>query len=120
MYLIDKEDYDKIKEYKWTVNPSMGYVWCNELRQFLQDFIVPHDANITIDHINRIKTDNRKSNLRLGTIADNNCNREKLPNNISGIIGVSWHNRDKVWTAQIYRNNKKFIVAVTRTKKMLL
>lgn len=117
VYLVDKEDYNKIREYKWTVNPSTGHVWCNELKQFLQDFIIPHDKNTTIDHINRIKTDNRKSNLRLGTMANNNCNREKLSNNTSGIIGVSWCNRDKVWSAQIYRNNKKIHCGNYKNKK---
>jgi hypothetical protein len=60
-----------------------------------------------IDHINNIKTDNRISNLRLSTSAENNCNRGPNPTSRSGVKGVHWHKRDKRWRATIKVNRKR-------------
>ncbi|EBY0956393.1 HNH endonuclease, partial [Salmonella enterica subsp. enterica serovar Kentucky] len=43
-----------------------------------------------IDHINRVRTDNRISNLRLVTHSENMQNRKIQKNNKSGYRGVSW------------------------------
>src|SRR5690606_33892628 len=43
-----------------------------------------------IDHINRIKHDNRIKNLRLSTASLNGRNCSKRKNNSSGITGVAW------------------------------
>ncbi len=59
-----------------------------------------------IDHVNRIKTDNRISNLRLATMAQNAENREARSDNKSGFKGVSWCKNKKMWSAQIQRNGK--------------
>lgn len=51
-----------------------------------------------IDHINRVKTDNRIANLRLATASQNGINRlyrGSLPR------GVTFHKRDKRYQAQI-------------------
>jgi hypothetical protein len=54
-----------------------------------------------IDHINRIKSDNRIANLRSASKAQNAQNREKNSRNTSGYKGVTWHKRDKMWQAAI-------------------
>jgi hypothetical protein len=54
-----------------------------------------------IDHINRIKNDNRWKNLRLATSAQNTINRGLRSNNISGTTGVFWMKRHKKWKAKI-------------------
>ena len=59
-----------------------------------------------IDHINHVKTDNRISNLREVTGQENQKNRRANKNNATGIIGVTWHKRDKRWQAQATVNNK--------------
>lgn len=54
-----------------------------------------------IDHINRCKDDNRIANLRAATRSENLQNRPKQSNNTSGAPGVSWHNQNQKWRAQI-------------------
>jgi hypothetical protein len=57
-----------------------------------------------IDHINRVRTDNRISNLRVASKAENAQNKSKYRNNKSGIVGVYWDNLSKKWRAQIRVN----------------
>ena len=54
-----------------------------------------------IDHINHIRTDNRISNLREATHTENDRNAKKRHDNTSGVTGVSWHKKDKRWSARI-------------------
>ena len=54
-----------------------------------------------IDHINRIKTDNRIENLRLATPRQNKQNCMISSNNTSGVKGVSWNSKLRKWKASI-------------------
>ena len=59
-----------------------------------------------LDHINSDRADNRLSNLRLASHAQNmQCARPKRGCS-SRFRGVSWSARDKVWVARIYVNGK--------------
>jgi len=57
-----------------------------------------------IDHINRIKTDNRICNLRLATRSMNTQNTPNRSSNTSGQKGVCWLKRNKKWVAKITVN----------------
>ena len=57
-----------------------------------------------IDHINRVRTDNRISNLRVASDAENAQNKSKYRNNKSGVAGVYWHKLTEKWAAQIRVN----------------
>lgn len=59
-----------------------------------------------IDHINRIRTDNRISNLREASNKQNNQNRSKQSNNTSGHPGVVWHKQKSKWQAKIKHSYK--------------
>ena len=60
-----------------------------------------------IDHINHTKTDNRLCNLREAVREINGKNRPLQSNNTSGVHGVSWHSRNKRWTARINVDKKR-------------
>ncbi len=60
-----------------------------------------------IDHINGDPSDNRWSNLREATHAENGRNLRKMSHNTSGVPGVSWYARLGKWQAQIQVNRKK-------------
>lgn len=54
-----------------------------------------------LDHINRVKTDNRMCNLRLASDMENGQNRSRQSNNLSGFTGVSYFQRNGKWRATI-------------------
>jgi hypothetical protein len=60
-------------------------------------------TNTEIDHINRIKGDDRIENLRLATRQENSYN-VVYSTNKSGHPGVCWHKRDKKWRVSIRVN----------------
>lgn len=70
-----------------------------------------------IDHVNGVKDDNRLSNLRECTIAENNQNRRRKKNNKSGHKGVSWHSYNKRWRSQITVQGKDTHLGYFLTKE---
>jgi hypothetical protein len=60
-----------------------------------------------VDHINRVRGDNRIANLRLATRAENLQNRNLSKNNTSGHEGVKWNGRVGKWYAQISHNKER-------------
>ena len=60
-----------------------------------------------IDHMNRDRSDDRFSNLRLATRTDNCRNINTPKHNTSGTRGVSRHSRSGKWEAYIYLDKKR-------------
>lgn len=91
---IDKDDFLRVKQYRWTIskhNDDIRVISLNpELKkQYLHQFILgeSNHQNV-IDHINRDPLDNRKNNLRLTTPSINSTNAKPRKENNSGIRGV--------------------------------
>ena len=59
-----------------------------------------------LDHINRIKDDNRIENLRDVDQYENMRNTGNPSDNTSGIKGISWHKKANKWMARIAVNGK--------------
>lgn len=59
-----------------------------------------------IDHINGIMDDNRLVNLRDVSVVINSQNTKKHSDNKSGVIGVSYSSRDRLWYSDIGLNGK--------------
>lgn len=60
-----------------------------------------------IDHINRIKHDDRWDNLRLATRSQNSSNSPLKKSNTSGFKGVVWDTDRNKWRVQIRISGKK-------------
>ncbi len=54
-----------------------------------------------IDHINHIRHDNRISNLRVVSDAENRKNMKLRTDNGSGVAGVTWRSERKKWRARV-------------------
>jgi len=61
---------------------------------------------IFVDHINRVTSDNRWSNLRPCDRSQNAMNRGLQVNNTSGFKGVSWCRRTGKWQVKITSRGK--------------
>lgn len=64
--------------------------------------------NGDIDHVNRIRNDNRLENLRVVNKCVNQQNRSLQTNNTSGVTGVVYSKKYDCWRARIKANNKYY------------
>lgn len=76
--LVDKEDIDKLKSYSFRYDVG-HYIKSvrNGVTKYLHRIVMNYEGDLEIDHINRNKLDNRKSNLRIVTRKENANNLEK-------------------------------------------
>ena len=59
-----------------------------------------------LDHVNRVRTDNRIDNLREATNKQNQQNRSTNSDSTSGHSGVVWYRRASKWQAKITHSQK--------------
>ena len=108
---VDDEDYEYISKWKWYY--KQGYACRNIPDNGKQKTVLMHTCIIhcpmykDIDHINRNKLDNRKSNLRIATRSQNCANMKKDDNCKSIYKGVTWHSINNKWRARIGVNYKR-------------
>jgi hypothetical protein len=79
--LVSDEDYDWLNQYKWQF--ANGYA-CNPRLGFMSRAIMQPSGNpyfVQVDHINRIKNDNRRGNLRIVSSSENRKNQSRLQRN---------------------------------------
>lgn len=116
--IIDKEDLVKVVPFvnnrgvqeKWCAHDSGWGCYAIGTRHSvkLHRVIVGAKGNQEIvDHINGDRLDNRKSNLRIVTPAENNKNMRKRVNNTSGYQGVYKDTHSELFVAEIHIGNKK-------------
>lgn len=122
-FYFDLEDYDKIKDYTWNMD-GYGYaITTTELKKdknvikmhrLLTDFKYGQ-----VDHVNRVRHDNRKENLRFSTQNENARNGTISIKNKSGFIGV-YEVKNKIkntWMAYIMVNKKNIYLGRFKTKE---
>ena len=70
-----------------------------------------------IDHINRVRSDNRWCNLRLATRSQNRKNISVHKDASSESKGVSWHKQKGKWRARIHYNGKELSLGLFDRKE---
>lgn len=110
--LVDDDDYDRLIKHSWCLDVGGGYAMTRHKTKAVRMHRMVKEApkGMYIDHINRDKLDNRKSNLRVVTNSQNMLNAGMFSNNTSGYKGVTYHTRDKRWVAQVKLNYKNIIL----------
>jgi hypothetical protein len=103
-YLISGEDEDLVDRFAWGIS-SLGFIATTHPRNLLHKEIAERlgfDPKLCVDHINRIKTDNRRSNLRAATRLLNSLNLSPRKTNVTGVPGVTWDKKRKMWFVRVY------------------
>ncbi len=119
--IVDSSDADLVR-FKWRAQKSLyGYYaarW-NKKEDGTREYIYLHRVILSrilnrsinnheqADHENNNKLDNRRSNIRLASVAENNRNIGISKNNTSGYKGVSWNKQHQRYEAYIWFNRKK-------------
>ena len=65
------------------------------------------DSSLQVDHINHDTLDNRKRNLRVVTVSQNNMNKDVRSDNTSGHTGVSFDKKSGKYVSYIKINQKR-------------
>ncbi len=117
--ILDEEDYYRLRKYKWVVygNGNSG----QNLYAVRLKLIRPHKTTLVsmhreimqpkdgrfVDHRNCKSLDNRRSNLRFATRAENMRNRRKRRNASSEFVGVHFYKPQGNWSCSILHNGKR-------------
>ena len=106
-----------------TVNKSTGYQTikilykafaAHRLAYLMASGVDP--LNMQIDHINQDRLDNRFSNLRLVSHAENLKNQGMSSNNTSGTTGITAHNRKPdCWRGRVWVEGREVAIKNPRT-----
>ena len=122
--LIDKEDYDIVKNWYWRKVEKRGDIdkgyWVTNTKiddKYNKSVLMIHQviaeikygeysSNSIPDHLSRDTDDNRKQNIILKSNQKNSHNRGLSKANSSGKTGVSFNKEKNMWTAYITVNYK--------------
>ena len=109
IFLVDLEDFWKIKNMCWNMNPK-GYIEApyKDSHVLLHRFLLNAPDNLLVDHVHGddSKYDNRRYNIRLATNQENCRNHGIAKDNKTGVTGVNWSKAAKKWRAYIGVNGK--------------
>jgi hypothetical protein len=97
---FDPEDADRVGMVKWHRHPG-GYAngWLNGEKVLMHRFILGVKSGQIVDHVNGDKLDNRRCNLRVCTVSQNQMNRHG-----DRTKGIHWNKMERKWKAYINRD----------------
>lgn len=100
--IVEAEDAPLVAGRTWRLHRD-GYAVAGGAtrRVHMHALVLPVDPPLTVDHWNLNRLDNRRSNLRPATRAQQQWNRGPTCTNTSGFKGVSWHRLRARWRASI-------------------
>ena len=107
--IVDNEDYPELVKSRWWLSPG-GYAVSKARYKsnLMHRVIMKPSSEDYVDHKNRLKLDNRKSNLRICDQSYNLANAKIARNNSSGYKGVSLSKAEGKYKAYICRKGVKY------------
>ena len=112
--LVDAEDYEKLKDYKWCAvmregEPCYAQTLSLEgLHLSMHRLVMNAPKGLMVDHIDHDGLNNRKSNLRICTCAQNQYNRRGNKDSTSRHKGVCWDKIYDKFIARIGHKSKRY------------
>lgn len=111
--ICDAKDFGLVSKHRWRMNGS-GYAitYINRNPVGMHRLISNCPDGMEVDHINRERLDNRRSNLRICTKTQNAINQGLRSSNSSGYTGVRKHGTG--WQAFITADHKQILLGTFR------
>ncbi|MGV1035336.1 MAG: HNH endonuclease [Microbacteriaceae bacterium] len=128
----DVEDLEWVSQWNWRGHPTNAnaqiyYAERTVCRNGVRHTVQMHRAlaerwgwdieGKAVDHISRDTLDQRRTNLRVATAAQNSRNSKRNTKNTSGLKGVSWEKSKSKWRAQISINDADLYLGLFETKE---
>jgi hypothetical protein len=104
--IIDDEDYALVSQYNWYYNNGYAKAYHQGKRLRMHRLILNASKGQPVDHRNRNGLDNRRCNLRLCTLQENNRNITLRKDNTSGYKGVSLDKTTGHWRPLVFVDGK--------------
>jgi hypothetical protein len=126
--LVDIEDFEELNKYKWHTRKSRSNCYaCRSIKLpdgrrksiSMHRWLINPPDGFVVDHKNRISLDNRRSNLRPATPAQNSYNRGKSSSRkcTSKYKGVSLNKRTGKWRSAIGFEGRRISLGSFTTEK---
>jgi hypothetical protein len=116
--LVDAADYDRVAHMWWRVT-ARGYASTRTVEAggtrptiYMHRLILDAPRGVRVDHINGVKLDNRRANLRLCTQSQNMANIPSHRGSSSPFKGVHWSRASNRWVARIGVRGKKIYLGI--------
>ena len=114
--LVDDEDFKNLSKFKWHANKRGNTHYAERMSArdkishkrtsiSMHAVIVGTPKGMDTDHINGNGLDNRKENLRIVTVRENQQNQHTHKSSM--YPGVYWYNQTRKWKTQINSNGRR-------------
>ncbi len=120
LVLVDDQDYEYLNQFEWKLiivragkriartQYTNGKCYIIYMSRIIGLRMGLNIKDKIIDHIDRNSVNNQlRSNLRIATHSQSQCNKGLYKNNTTGYKGVSWNNRKQKYVARIRINGKE-------------
>ena len=113
--LVDDADFEWLSQWKWYASAHRGWFRVSRFKKingkqqivYMHRLILDTPAGMSSDHINGDTLDNRRINLRICTVQQNNMNARKRNKGTSAYKGSFWSDFHNRWRGQIVLDHKK-------------